>query len=82
MNLKKYYKFTGYVFYAVAIFLSLPFTVAIVLSSLILVLEPDKLGWFDYLLFVGEMFVKEWHLRVFSIALIISGFALNKKLIN
>ncbi len=74
MNIiNKYPKQTGFISIIASIFLFMSFLQFVLVSSAIAILEPDKLGGFDYLLSVGEMFTIQYYFNIPAIIFLILG---------
>lgn len=78
--IKTYPKQTGFISIIVSIFLFIPFLQFVLIAGAIAILQPDKLGGFDYLLSVGEMFTSQYYFNIPATILLFFGiFKLRSK---
>ena len=72
-------KYLGYVFYAISIFLFIPFILNVFVIGIWVVDPEGVMTPMVYLFYIGEYLVVYWYLHVPAVILTMSGYFLNKK---
>ena len=71
--IKNHPKKIGFISIIISIFLFMRFVEFLMMSSVIAILEPEKLGGSDFFFYVSEMFFIQYYLNIPALILLIFG---------